>query len=310
MAHHRVKTNFEKVQEFNRAFDMVPQEPENYSGYYENELGHIRVDAFQNIRPQLFTESPKIIQLRLDLIKEEIGELNQAITDNDFIETRDALADILYVVYGMADVLGIDIDTVFKDQITNSVIPNTHERFMEVLAKYSNEGIDPARPIGLTNFNWVQVYLDVYPAQFLELDNWAQLTKQNILTIILVKINSTYNLLEKTCHSDKPKNRDAFYDSALYISQLLKWVYCYSEIATIKSDCDFAIVHDSNMSKLCDTEADAQATVADYAAKFAAGTSPYDSPYYYELPKLGKWIVKNKSTGKALKNIKYCKVQF
>lgn len=310
MEHHRVKTNFQKVQEFNRAFDMVPQNPENYRGYYEDELGHIRVDAFQNIRPQLFNESPKIIQLRLDLINEEIGELNLAIIDNDFIETRDALADILYVVYGMADVLGIDIDTFFKDQIINSIIPNIHERFMEVLAKYSNEGVDISHPIGITNFNWVQVYLDVCPAQFLELDNWSQLTKQNILTIILVKINSTYNQLEQTCHSDKPKNRDAFYDITLYISQLLKWVYCYSEIATIKSNSDFAIVHDSNMSKLCDTKEDAKATVDDYTTKFANGTSPYDSPYYYELPKLGKWIVKNKSTGKALKNIKYRKVQF
>ena len=117
-------------------------------------------------------------------------------------------------------------------------------------------------------------------------------------------INCTNN------HIRDPKCTDAFYEIALSISQLLKWVYCYSEIATIKSDKDFAIVHDSNMSKLCDTEADAQATVADYADKFAAGNSPYDSPYYYELPKLGKWIVKNKSTGKALKNIKYCKVQF
>jgi hypothetical protein len=64
------------------------------------------------------------------------------------------------------------------------------------------------------------------------------------------------------------------------------------------------------LSKLCDTEEDAQATVDDYESKFKAGKSPYDSPYYYALPELGKWIIKNKSTGKALKNIKYCKVAF
>ena len=44
--------------------------------------------------------------------------------------------------------------------------------------------------------------------------------------------------------------------------------------------------------------------------KFKNGNSPYDSPYYYELPELNKWIVKNKSTGKALKNIKYKEVSF
>jgi predicted HAD superfamily Cof-like phosphohydrolase len=310
MEPHRAKTNFEKVQEFNRAFDMVSQEPETYSGYYEDEQGHIQIDPFKNIRPALFTDSPKIIKLRLDLIKEELSELNQAIIDKDFIETRDALADILYVVYGMADVLGIDIDTFFKNEITNSINPNTHEKFIEVVAKYSNQGADLERPIGLSNFNWVQVYLAVYPALFLELDNWAQLTKQNILTNIQTKINTAYNQLEQICNSEITKNITAFHEIALYITQLLKWVYCYSEMATINSDSDFAIVHDSNMSKLCDTEADAQATVADYLTKFAEGTSPYDTPYYYELPKLGKWIVKNKSTGKALKNIKYRKVVF
>jgi len=313
MAIHNAKTNFQKVQEFNRAFDMVPAEPETYSGYYEDELGRIKIDAFQNIRPQLFIDSPKIIQLRLDLIKEEIGELNQAITDNNFIETRDALADILYVVYGMSDVLGIEIDTFFKNEINNSIKPckveSEVQRFFDSIKKYSNQS-DDTRPIGLSNFNNVQVNLDLYPAQFLELDNWVQLTKQNILTNILVKINSTYNQLEEICYSSKPKTPIAHHEIALYIVKLLKWVYSYSEIACINSDRDFAIVHDSNMSKLCDTEADAQATVTDYADKFATGISPYDSPYYYELPKLGKWIVKNKSTGKALKNIKYRKVQF
>ena len=64
------------------------------------------------------------------------------------------------------------------------------------------------------------------------------------------------------------------------------------------------------MSKLCDNENDAIKTVTDYAIKYIEGKSPYDSPYCYELPQLKKWIVKNKSTGKALKNIKYHKVCF
>ena len=62
--------------------------------------------------------------------------------------------------------------------------------------------------------------------------------------------------------------------------------------------------------KKFDTEEDAKATVASYELKFKNGNSPYDSPYYYELPELNKWIVKNKSTGKALKNIKYKEVSF
>ena len=94
------------------------------------------------------------------------------------------------------------------------------------------------------------------------------------------------------------------------ICELLKYTYSLAAILNINADSDFAIVHDSNMSKLCDNEDDARATVSDYEEKFKTGTSPYDSPYYYYLEDIGKYIVKNKSTGKALKNIKYKKVVF
>ena len=95
-----------------------------------------------------------------------------------------------------------------------------------------------------------------------------------------------------------------------YIYNLLKWTYILANIYNINADSDFAIIHESNMSKLCDNEEDAKATVDDYNIKYKAGKSPYDSPYYYELPDLKKWIVKNKSSGKALKNIKYKEVTF
>ena len=42
----------------------------------------------------------KIVKLRYDLIKEELDELHQAITDKDIKEVADALTDILYVTYG------------------------------------------------------------------------------------------------------------------------------------------------------------------------------------------------------------------
>jgi hypothetical protein len=87
-------------------------------------------------------------------------------------------------------------------------------------------------------------------------------------------------------------------------------VYIYAVLNNIDADADFTIIHDSNMSKLCDSEEDAILTVTDYEEKFKNGKSPYDSPYYYYLEDLNKWIIKNKSTGKALKNIKYKQVAF
>lgn len=69
-------------------------------------------------------------------------------------------------------------------------------------------------------------------------------------------------------------------------------------------DGAFRNVHESNMSKLCKSIEEAEETVKDYQAKFEQGSSPYDSPYYYEL-KPSLFVVKNKSTGKALKSINY-----
>ena len=320
------KTNFEKVQEFNRAFDMAPQEPENYTSYSEDSQGNIHFNPYGNFRMNLFQDAPKTVKLRLDLIKEEIAELNAAVAAEDRIETRDALADILYVVYGMADVFGIDIDSIFKNMIEDDMIKYAHFNqdkdknidvsFIQMAAimKYSNS-IDHTRYIGLTNYNWVQVQMEISPAHFLELKNYSDLSSNEILPIIQNNINSRFELLTEfitgIINSDTNSlSIESIEPCGIIIAELLKWVYSYTIIEGIDADRDFAIVHDSNMSKLCRSEEEAAATVADYQAKFAAGSSPYDSPYYYYLPKLEKWIVKNRSTGKALKNINYRKVDF
>lgn len=305
------KSNFQKVQEFNRAFDMVPLEPQFYTAGTIDELGRPQFDEFINIRPELFSGDMKTIKLRLDLIKEEISELNDAIANNDFIETRDALADILYVVYGMADVLGINIDIIFRKNISlalnnNTLSPETRIAIFNKLNLYSNNDCNNGKPFGLTNFDWIRYVLDNIPGA-------GDVNK----TDILANINSIYGKLEEFCLTFKPSAENEDNDNTLvflkiagYIYELLRDVYKYSYVCNINSNDDFAIVHNSNMSKLCDNEDDAKATVLDYEEKFRNGTSPYDSPYYYYLTNLEKWIIKNKSTGKALKNIKYIKVDF
>jgi predicted HAD superfamily Cof-like phosphohydrolase len=64
-------------------------------------------------KPQFPNE--KTMQLRLDLIKEELNELNQAIESKDLKEVADALTDILYVTYGAGYAFGIDLDKCFKE---------------------------------------------------------------------------------------------------------------------------------------------------------------------------------------------------
>ena len=85
-------SNFRKVQEFNEIF------------------GAKRNNVFKK---ELFDDK-KLISLRMNLIREEMRELEEAVSNNDRVETVDALADILYVVYGMGDALGVDLDDAFK----------------------------------------------------------------------------------------------------------------------------------------------------------------------------------------------------
>jgi predicted HAD superfamily Cof-like phosphohydrolase len=54
----------------------------------------------QEVRNKAEFPNEKIVQLRYDLIKEELDELNQAMKDKDIKEVADALTDILYVTYG------------------------------------------------------------------------------------------------------------------------------------------------------------------------------------------------------------------
>ena len=68
-------------------------------------------------KPSLSTE--KINKLRIDLIKEELEELTEAMNNKDLLEVADALTDILYVTYGAGHAFGIDLDKCF-DEVQNS----------------------------------------------------------------------------------------------------------------------------------------------------------------------------------------------
>ena len=84
----------------------------------------LKVKKFMKTFGQEVLESPKfpnkkIIQLRINLIKEELNELEEAVENDDLLEVADALTDILYVTYGAGHAFGIDLDKCF-DEVQNS----------------------------------------------------------------------------------------------------------------------------------------------------------------------------------------------
>jgi len=69
----------------------------------------------QEVKTKPSFPDDETVQLRYDLIKEELDELRSAIKDNDIIEVADALTDLLYVVYGAGHSWGINLDKCFAE---------------------------------------------------------------------------------------------------------------------------------------------------------------------------------------------------
>ncbi len=83
-------TNFEKVRLFMKTYGQEVKDKAGFS------------DAKTN-------------KLRIDLIKEELEELTDAMQDENLLEVADALTDILYVTYGAGHAFGIDLDKCFEE---------------------------------------------------------------------------------------------------------------------------------------------------------------------------------------------------
>jgi predicted HAD superfamily Cof-like phosphohydrolase len=105
-----MQSNFQKIIEFHKAFGLQHKEEP-------------QTEVF---------DDKKLVDLRVSLIEEEVGELKDAIKERDFTEVIDALGDILYVVYGAGTSFGIDLDKAF------SLI---HDSNMTKLCKTEEEAI-------------------------------------------------------------------------------------------------------------------------------------------------------------------------
>ena len=83
-------TNFQKVKNFMQTFGQEVKSSPSFS-------------------------SAKINELRYNLIKEELDELKEAMSNKDLVEVADGLTDILYVTYGAGHAFGINLDKCFEE---------------------------------------------------------------------------------------------------------------------------------------------------------------------------------------------------
>ena len=69
----------------------------------------------QEVKTKPSFSTDKINKLRLELIREELKELTEAMKNKDLLEVADALTDILYVTYGAGHAFGINLDKCFEE---------------------------------------------------------------------------------------------------------------------------------------------------------------------------------------------------
>ena len=80
-----------------------------------NKVGTFMKTFGQEVKTKPSFSTDKINKLRLELIKEELKELTEAMKNKDLLEVADALTDILYVTYGAGHSFGVDLDSCFDE---------------------------------------------------------------------------------------------------------------------------------------------------------------------------------------------------
>jgi predicted HAD superfamily Cof-like phosphohydrolase len=74
---------------------------------------HEKFGVFRSNHPQI--PDRKTIELRIELIREEFEEFRIASEQFDLVGVADAIADLLYVVYGAAEAWGIPASKCFQE---------------------------------------------------------------------------------------------------------------------------------------------------------------------------------------------------
>jgi predicted HAD superfamily Cof-like phosphohydrolase len=222
------------------------------------------------------TPDDKLFKLRWDLIEEESQELFDSLNDRNYVEIIDAVSDILYVVLGASDAFDFDLDTKLNPNDIKELIENP---------KWTLKNIKQVNDIPFSKARMEFIFNNTETAN------------------ILVKLVMSYkDELEKLKQLFNTKNTEDIINQLVIIhNYLYLWAYLFG----FNLDETFDLVHQSNMSKLAETEDIAKETVKWYLEN----EKRYDSPAYrlstIKVNGQPRWVIYNQNTGKALKSINY-----
>jgi len=231
-------SNFQKVIIFNKTFGITVND---------------------QIKPDIFDNDKKLVKYRMDLIKEEISELEEATTNNDLVEIVDALADILYVVYGMGCSIGVDLDALFST----------------IYGKGNS----------LSNFTFIKEETNIQ-------------TIKNSINYNSFGVEFVNPIKEEFIKLAKYVDNKDFILSGISLAKLIYKTYIAGYFLNIDMDEAYNLVHESNMSKSCSSEEEAILTVNWYKENEKRYDSPDyrlsdDNKYWIIFNKSTGKILKN-----------------
>jgi len=214
----------------------------------------------------------KLADFRLSLMREELKEFQDAYEKNDRVEMADALCDLLYVTYGAGHVLGIDLDQVDKNSgydIKSAILP------------IGKDGTEISYFLGV-----VAGHLAQYN-QYMDLNNFHTQNYFSAIELILRALPKSKN--------DQIRKDLVFGNISGILEQILYLTYGMGNSLNFNMDLMFREVHRSNMTKVCDNEDDAKASV-----EFYVKDGRYKDPQYRLQGKY--YVIYDASTSKILKN--------
>ena len=90
--------------------------------YFNQQFGVLSND-WCGVPVDLFDQEGTKVHDAMQLVREELQELEEAVKQRDYLQTADALIDSLYVVYGLGAKCGFDMDPAWSDMYRQLDLP-------------------------------------------------------------------------------------------------------------------------------------------------------------------------------------------
>lgn len=133
-----MKKNLDQVKEFHERHGFAVKES-LLSPMKVHDIRQLKATGSSLIEiAKSMISSPELSVQRLSLMLEEMGEVVEAVLDNDVVSLSDGLADLIYVVCGTAVAYGIPLDEIFDEvHSSNMTKPVTGEPLLKGSASKS-----------------------------------------------------------------------------------------------------------------------------------------------------------------------------